>query len=158
MTGGHGVAGTRPPGTHFSVSVECEVRPSEDPSAVAAAISEILPGAPVRVEGGRAEAAADGPGCLSRIAETIRSRSSGAAYLRCMLRNIGPDGTWFYLNKQAAAAGRIALCAEADESPMGPVRVTLRSQRVEDAIDWLVPGKLDKAHAAREKAAAAARP
>lgn len=152
MTGGPGRgAGSRPPDIRCSVAAECEVRPSEDPSAVAAALSEVLPGAPVRVEGGRAEAAADGLGCLSRIAETIRSRSSGAAYLRCMLRNMESDGTWFYLNKQAAAAGRIALCAEADESPLGPVRVTLRSQRVEHVVDWLVPGKLDKIYAARDK-------
>ena len=151
MTGGPGGASARPPDIRCSVAAECEVRPSEDPSAVAAALSEILPGAPVEVGDGRAEAAADGLGCLSRIAETIRSRSSGAAYLRCMLRNMGSDETWFYLNKQAAAAGRIALCAEADESPMGPVRVTLRSQRVEDVVDWLVPGKLDKIYAARDK-------
>ena len=146
-----GPGGPRQPAPHCSVAAECEVHPSEDPRAVAAALSEILPGAPVRAEDGRAEAAADGLGCLSRIAETIRSRSSGAAYLRCMLRNMGSSETWFYLNKQAATAGRIALCAEADESPLGPVRVTLRSSRIEDVVDWLVPGKLDKIHAARNK-------
>lgn len=151
MTDGSGGAAAPPPAVPCLVVAECEVRPSEDPRAVAAALSKILPGAPVRVEGGRAEASADGLGCLSRVAETIRSRSSGAAYLRCMLRNMGSAETWFYLNKQAATAGRIALCAEADESPLGPVRVVLRSPRIEDAIDWIVPGKLEKIHAARDK-------
>ena len=157
-----------PPGVSCSVTAECEVRPSEDARAVAAALSEVVPGASVRmVDGspdgagaGRAEASASGLGCLSRIAETVRSRSSQAAYLRCMLRNMecageddAPAGgsTWFYLNKQAAAAGRVALCAEADESPLGPIRVTVRSPGIDEVIDWLAPGRLNKIRAVREK-------
>lgn len=155
-----------PAGVSCSVVAECEVRPSEDAQAVAAALSEVVPGASVRVDGsaagagtGTAEATASGLGCLSRIAETVRSRSSQAAYLRCMLRNMeceGEDGsaggsTWFYLNKQAAAAGRVALCAEADESPLGPIRVTVRSPGIDEVIDWLAPGQLNKIRAARAK-------
>lgn len=160
-----------PPAVSCSVTAECEVRPSEDARAVAAALSEVVPGASVRVVdgaadgdgagAGRAEATASGLGCLSRIAETVRSRSSQAAYLRCMLRNMecGGDGdaaggggsTWFYLNKQAAAAGRVALCAEADESPLGPIRVTVRSPGIDEVIDWLAPGQLNKIRAARAK-------
>ena len=163
-----------PQGVPCSVTAECEVRPSEDARAVAAALSEVVPGAQVRVDesaagagAGRAEASAGGLGCLSRIAETVRSRSSQAAYLRCMLRNMecGGEGegggdaaaagaggsTWFYLNKQAAAAGRVALCAEADESPLGPIRVTVSSPVIDEVIDWLAPGKLNKIRAARAK-------
>lgn len=157
--------GPSPP-ADCSVTAECEVRPSEDAEAVAAALSAVVPGASVRADGGggapedgRAESSASGPGCLSRIAETVRSRSSSAAYLRCMLRNMecaeggGGDAgsTWFYLNKQAAAAGRVALCAEADESPLGPIRVTIRSQNIGAVIDWLAPGQLNKIKAARAK-------
>lgn len=156
--------GPRPP-VDCSVTAECEVRPSEDAGAVSAALSAVIPGASVRAAGGggapedgRAEASASGTGCLSRIAETVRSRSSNAAYLRCMLRNMecaegGGDAgsTWFYLNKQAAAAGRVALCAEADESPLGPIRVTIRSPSIGAVIDWLAPGRLNKIKAAREK-------
>lgn len=153
-----------PQGVTCSVAAECEVRPSEDAQAVVAALSEVVPGASVRVDEsaagagtGMAEATASGLGCLSRIAETVRSRSSQAAYLRCMLRNMecedGSAGgsTWFYLNKQAAAAGRVALCAEADESPLGPIRVTVRSPGIEEVIDWLAPGRLNKIRAARAK-------
>ncbi len=168
MTGRAAAAGAarRPaaslPPAPCSVMAECDVRPSEDARAVAAALLEVVPGASVRVDGGagagagRAEAAADGTGCLSRIEETVRSRSSQAAYLRCMLRNMDGDGdgdgvTWFYLNKQAAAAGRVALCAEADESPLGPIRVTIRSPDIGAVIDRLAPGQLNKIKAARAK-------
>ena len=155
MTAGARAAGPSP-GISCTVVAECDVRPSEDERAVAAALLAILPGSDVRTAGGRARAAASGIGCLSRIAETVRSRSSSAAYLRCLLRNMGRGGagggeTWLYLNKQAAAAGRIALCAEPDESPLGPVRIALYSPRIDEVVDWLVPGQLNKIQAALEK-------
>ena len=37
-----------------------------------------------------------------------------------------------------AFANAIALCDEADESPLGPIKVVLHSKNIEDVIDWLV--------------------
>ena len=54
------------------------------------------------------------------------------------MRNMTEDFTWFYLNKQAAFANAITLCDEADESPLGPIKVVLHSKNIEDVIDWLV--------------------
>jgi predicted RNA binding protein with dsRBD fold (UPF0201 family) len=54
------------------------------------------------------------------------------------MRNMTNDSTWFYLNKQAAFANVITLCDEADESPLGPIKIVLHSKNIEDVIDWLV--------------------
>ena len=75
---------------------------------------------------------------LTKIYETMRSRRTKSAYRRHLMRNMTEDSTWFYLNKQAAFANAIALCDEADESPMGPIKVVLHSKNIEDVIDWLV--------------------
>ena len=75
---------------------------------------------------------------LTRVYETMRSRKSKSAYRRLLMRNMTNNSTWFYLNKQAAFANVIALCDEADESPLGPIRVVLHSKNIEDVIDWLV--------------------
>ena len=75
---------------------------------------------------------------LTRIYETMRSRKSKSAYRRLLMRNMTNNSTWFYLNKQAAFANVIALCDEADESPLGPIKVVLHSKNIEDVIDWLV--------------------
>ena len=75
---------------------------------------------------------------LTKIYETIRSRRSKSAYRKHLLRNMTQDSTWFYLNKQAAFANVVALCDEAGESPLGPIKVVLHSKNIEDVIDWLV--------------------
>jgi len=74
---------------------------------------------------------------LTKIYETMRSRKTKNAYHRHLMRNMTEDSTWFYLNKQAAFADVIALCDEADESPLGPIKVVLHSKNIEDVIDWL---------------------
>ena len=48
------------------------------------------------------------------------------------------DSTWFYLNKQAALAGKIAICENASESPLGPITVTITSLGINSVTDWLV--------------------
>jgi hypothetical protein len=50
------------------------------------------------------------------------------------------DSTWFYLNKQAAFVGTITLCEEAEESPLGPIKVILTSSNIDKIIDWLILG------------------
>ena len=68
----------------------------------------------------------------------MRSRKTKSAYRRHLMRNMAEDSTWFYLNKQAAFANVIVLCDEADESPLGPIKVVLHSTNIEDVIEWLV--------------------
>jgi predicted RNA binding protein with dsRBD fold (UPF0201 family) len=75
---------------------------------------------------------------LTKIYETMRSRKTKSACRRHLMRNMTEDSTWFYLNKQAAFANVIALCDEADESPLGPIKIILHSENIEDVIDWLV--------------------
>jgi len=75
---------------------------------------------------------------LTKIYETIRSRKTKSAYRRHLMCNMTEDSTWFYLNKQAAFADIAVLCDEADESPLGPIKVVLHSTNIEDVIEWLV--------------------
>ena len=75
---------------------------------------------------------------LTKIYETMRSRKTKSAYRRHLMRNMTEDSTWFYLNKQAAFANVTVLCDEADESPLGPIKVVLHSTNIEDVIEWLV--------------------
>ena len=44
----------------------------------------------------------------------------------------------FYLNKQAAFVEQIAICEEFDESPLGPIKVSLSSSNIDRIIDWIV--------------------
>jgi predicted RNA binding protein with dsRBD fold (UPF0201 family) len=47
--------------------------------------------------------------------------------------------TWFYLNKQVATKGIMVLVEDESESPLGPIRVDLKSNNIERVIEWLCP-------------------
>lgn len=115
----------------------CQIHPSEDPKKIHQAISNILPYSEIHIEDETAKISANNLKSLGRIFETMHSRKSQRAYLRHMKRNLNDSSTWFYLNKQAAYANNVALCDEADESPLGPIKIILHSNRIEEVMDWL---------------------
>ena len=120
------------------VSAYCTINASEDVNKIRTAISNILIDMDEKITGDSLVANSSNYESLTRIYETMRARKSKSAYRRLLMRNMTKDSTWFYLNKQAAFANVIALCDEADESPLGPIKVVLHSKNIEDVIDWLV--------------------
>ena len=120
------------------VSVYCTINASEDVNKVRTAISNALTDMDEKITSNSLVANSNNYESLTKIYETMRSRRSKSAYRRHLMRNMANDSTWFYLNKQAAFANVIALCDEADESPLGPIKVVLHSKNIEDVIDWLV--------------------
>ena len=120
------------------VSAFCTINASEDMEKVRTAISNILTDMDEKITGDSLVANSSNYESLTKIYETMRSRRTKSAYRRHLMRNMAKDSTWFYLNKQAAFANVIALCDEADESPLGPIKVVLHSKNIEDVIDWLV--------------------
>ncbi len=120
------------------VSAFCMINASEDINKVRTAISNALTDMDEKITGDTLIANSNNYESLTKIYETMRSRRSKSAYRRHLMRNMAKDSTWFYLNKQAAFANVIALCDEADESPLGPIKVVLHSKNIEDVIDWFV--------------------
>ena len=120
------------------VSAYCTINASEDVNKVRTAVSNILIDMDEKITGDSLVANSSNYESLTRIYETMRSRKSKSAYRRLLMRNMVNNSTWFYLNKQAAFANVIALCDEADESPLGPIKVVLHSKNIEGVIDWLV--------------------
>ena len=120
------------------VSAFCTINASEDMEKVRTAVSNILTDMDEKITGDSLVVNSSNYESLTKIYETMRSRRTKSAYRRHLMRNMAKDSTWFYLNKQAAFANVIALCDEANESPLGPIKVVLHSKNIEDVIDWLV--------------------
>ena len=114
------------------------VNPSEDPEKVQQAISNVLQDMNFKYESGSIKGISNDLQSLSKIYETIKSRKS-RTYRRQMRYNLQGDTTWFYLNKQAAFVNVIALCEEAEESPLGPIKILLHSKNIDKVMEWLVP-------------------
>ena len=120
------------------VSAYCTINASEDVNKVRTSLSNVLTDMDEKLTSDSLVANSNNYESLTKIYETMRSRKTKSAYRRHLMRNMTEDSTWFYLNKQAAFADVTVLCDEADESPLGPIKVVLHSTSIEDVIEWLV--------------------
>lgn len=115
----------------------CQINPSEDPEKIKALFSNILDGFELKLDGYSAKATASEIESLSKIHDSIQKHHSKRVYWRFLNNNLEENSTWFYLNKQAAFVDTITLCEHDNESPLGPVKVTIHSKNIERIIEWL---------------------
>ncbi len=77
---------------------------------------------------------------LSKVIKSIKNRQTVSVLSRIMKTNMAENSTWFYLNKQAAFVDVIALCNDADESALGPIKIVLNSNNIEEIIENMAFG------------------
>lgn len=124
----------------IEVKAEAPVNPSEDPQKVIDAIASVVQRcSPEFRYGSRAIGRATGAEALALIYEQARSRSAMGVLRRMLVDNRAGSGTWFLLNKQAAAAGIAVVIEDEQESPLGPIRVTVNCEELDALTDWLAP-------------------
>lgn len=116
----------------------CSVNSSEDPNKIKKAISNIFPYSTLETEMFSISAQSKDLKSLEKIYEIIHTKQSQKIYRRNLEKNLENNTTWFYLNKQAAFVEKIAICEKSDESPLGPIKVTLTSSNIDEIIDWIV--------------------
>ena len=119
------------------VQVSCQINPSEDPSKVETAILNIFPDLEISISDKLLLGKSNGMNTLSNISESIRSKNTKNIYQRILKKNSNENSTWFYLNKQAAFVNTVSLCNESNESPLGPIKVVLEGNNIENIIQSL---------------------
>jgi uncharacterized protein len=125
-----------------SVSAETYVNPSEDPNKVIRCLVNTLNGGAPRIMNNNALVTSEGIHSLHHIRVGVKSHLSEGVLLRMLERNRRDNTTWFLLNKQAAHSRVIVLVDNWDESPLGPIKVTIDSKDLDKVIDWLVPSMM----------------
>ncbi len=126
------------PDISVDIRVECQVNPSEDPAKVARSVKNVISNTSPELKDSMVRVVTKNPASLSIIYEQVRSRRIMSVFRKALLNNMIANSTWFYLNKQAAYVGTVSICEEESESPLGPIKVTLTSNKLESLIDWLV--------------------
>ena len=121
-----------------SIQVFCEINPSEDIEKVKTVIFNLFPELKIKIKGNTISGNSDDLELLSKVLASIKSRKIKNVFLRILNLNIRDNSTWFYLNKQAAFVNVVALCNEADESALGPVKVVLESNDIEETIETII--------------------
>jgi predicted RNA binding protein with dsRBD fold (UPF0201 family) len=127
------------PDFRAKVVLEARVSPSEDPSKVAGALGKVVGEEPGGVVAGSdsARLVTENVRAMTRIRDQLRDRHVRSAARRQLLLNRSGRSTSVMLNRQAAAAGVLAICGSSEESPLGPIYLTIESDRLDRAIDWL---------------------
>jgi predicted RNA binding protein with dsRBD fold (UPF0201 family) len=82
---------------------------------------------------------AQGLQSLSKIYRRLREQLIVESARKIMMRSITGDTVVFYLHKQAAFMGKIHFCLPESESPMGAIKVSIRSTNIEELVNWLSP-------------------
>lgn len=119
--------------------MEADLSPSEDYDKVVEAMKCVLGAvvSPREERGGRVVLRSEDADSLVRIHDQLRDRRVRGAARR--LARSGREGgrVRLMVNRQAAAVGIIALCGSPEESPLGPLFLTIESDDVEGILDWL---------------------
>ena len=118
-----------------TIQIFCEINPSEDPEKVRLAVNNVFPDIELEVSDSNVVGKTNNIQILSQISKSIHEKNTKNTYQRILKKNNDGDSTWFYLNKQAAFVNTVALCSEANESSLGPIKVILRSNDIQYIID-----------------------
>ena len=118
-----------------TIQIFCEINPSEDSEKVKLAVSNIFPDMELEISETDISGKTNNFSTLSQISKSIHEKNIKNTYQRILKNNNDGDSTWFYLNKQAAFVNTVALCSDANESSLGPIKVILRSNNIEQVID-----------------------
>jgi uncharacterized protein len=120
-----------------TIQTFCEINPSEDPEKVKLAINNIFPDLTLEITDTEITGKSNNLQVLSQISKSIHENNIKKTYQRILKNNSNSDSSWFYLNKQAAFVNTVALCNEANESSLGPIKVILRSNDIEYVINFI---------------------
>jgi predicted RNA binding protein with dsRBD fold (UPF0201 family) len=118
-----------------TIQIFCQINPSEDPEKVKLAVNNVFPDMELEVSDTQIVGKTNNFSVLSPISKSIHEKNIKNTYQRILKNNNDGDSTWFYLNKQAAFVNSVALCSEANESSLGPIKVVLRSNDIEQVIE-----------------------
>ena len=126
------------PNLSCKIEVFCTINPSESIEKVEQTISSIFPYSVIKNNEFTINAISKELRSFEKIYHFVHNNKLQKNFLRSLEDNLENDTTWFYLNKQAAFVEQIAICEEFDESPLGPIKVTLTSSNIDRIIDWIV--------------------
>jgi len=126
------------PNLSCKIEMFCTINPSESIEKVEQTISSIFPYSVIKNNEFTINAISKELRSFEKIYHFIHNNKLQKTFLHSLEDNLKNDTTWFYLNKQAAFVEQIAICEEFDESPLGPIKVTLTSSNIDRIIDWIV--------------------
>ena len=120
----------------LEITVQAYVNPSEEIEKVNFAIKNVFPDSTLILKDNKLYTSTEKLEILKKVKDQIRSKSALSVLKKILFSNQTMGTTWFLLNKQAAFSKVVALIEDEDESPLGPIKITIRNQNTEEIINW----------------------
>jgi uncharacterized protein len=121
---------------NLEIIVQTYINPSEELEKVNFAIKNVFPNSNFILKDNKLHLSTEKLEDLKKIKDQIRSRSTISVLKKVLYNNENMKITWFLLNKQAAFSGVVAVVEEEDESPLGPIKITIKNRDIEEIITW----------------------
>ncbi len=124
--------------------IETPLNPTEDPEKVLHAIRNLFPKCtPTIARTDERHAKFEGSVAhledLDNLKSLLRQEAIRDAARKLLFKSVTGSSIVVHLNKQAAFAGKASFCERYDESPLGPITLTITTENPEQLIDWLAP-------------------
>lgn len=124
--------------TKLQIVIKTPINPTEDKKKVAQCLQNVLDRPVIQEEDNNLVVRSEHQKILSTIRAKLGQQRIGDTARMIFLKNSSPSAFEFYLNKQAAFAGRVNFVTNLDqEDYLGPITVTVTTEEVQTVIDWL---------------------
>lgn len=123
------------------IEVEAEVRATEDVDKVRKAVENVYRGELVVVSEGDSvfvKSISMDITSLEPLRKLIRIQQIGPAARSYLYKRISDGRLEILLHKQAAFASRISLVDDARESPLGPIKIVVTGENLDEVVKYLV--------------------
>ncbi len=120
----------------IEVIVITPINLTEDVQKVVFAVKNLLPDSELAVRKNNLYTKMNNFDGLRKIKDKIRSKKTLAVLQRILYNNYNMHSTWFLLNKQAAFSDVVVLVENENESPLGPIKITLNGCELERINEW----------------------
>jgi predicted RNA binding protein with dsRBD fold (UPF0201 family) len=125
------------------VRVEVEVNPTEDVEKIRHAVENIFGAIELeekpRHRGSLLVGRAKNEECLSKFGNLLRRERIRDAARVVLFRGLKGNTVTFYLNKQVAYASHVSFSEPVGESPLGPIKIQIKTDNPATLIDRLAP-------------------
>jgi predicted RNA binding protein with dsRBD fold (UPF0201 family) len=125
------------------VHIEADINPTESEEKVRRAVWNLFGDLPTEVKPAQKGSVltADGEGLetLSTLRNVLRRDHIRDASRKALFHGLRGDTFIFYLHKQVASAGHVSFSEAEAESPLGPIKVTVKTDDPQQLVDWLAP-------------------
>lgn len=121
----------------MKLRVEAEVRATEDKTKVEAAIKKIFPTLQLNFTDNYLVGESTDTRALDRLHQLLRLQGILDSARKVMRVSRRGNIVRFMLNKQVTTVSKVSFAG--DESPLGPIVVTIEASDIERLIDYLAP-------------------